>query len=241
ACLRGGGRRLVHFSSIDALRQEPLDRAVDEDRPLIDEGCSAAERARIAPYDLSKAQSEREVQSGIARGLDAVILRPTAVLGPYDFKPSYLGHALIQLAYGRIPALVRGGFDWVDARDVAAGALQAEASAPAGSRYLLGGHWHTIREVAGLVAKLTGQPAPLFTVPMGLADACAPLMLHLARFNGTQPIYTRVTLNALRSNRQVDHARALRELAYTARPLAESLRDTLSWFHEHGYLARALR
>lgn len=237
ACSRCGVQRLMHFSSIEALRQEPLNVALDENRPLIDEDRSPATVAHPSPYAISKAQGEREVLSGIARGLDAVIIRPTAMLGPNDFKPSYLGQALILLAHGRIPALVSGGFDWVDVRDVVAGALHAEQVAPSGERYMLSGNMHTIREVADLVAAFTGQAAPLFTVPMWLADAFAPFMLKLARFNGTQPIYTRVTLNALRGNCQVSYARAVDELGYTARPIIETVRDTLTWFQEHGYLS----
>ena len=238
ACLQRGVRRLVYFSSIEALRQEPLDQPLDENRPLVDENQSAAAMAHIPPYNLSKAQGEREVLAGIARGLEAVIIRPTAMLGPYDFKPSYLGQALIQLAYGKIPALVSGGFDWVDVRDVVAGAIHAEQIASAGECFMLSGHWHTIREVAELVAGFTNQSAPLFSVPIWLADAFAPLMLKLAHFNGTQPIYTRVMLNALRGNRQVSCARAKTELGYTTRPLIETMRDTLNWFSEHGYLVK---
>ncbi len=239
ACLHCGVRRLVHFSSIDALRQEPLDEPLDETRSLVDAGLSAADLEALAPYDLSKAQAEREVQIGIDRGLDAIILRPTAMLGPYDFKPGYVGQALIQLARGRIPALVTGGFDWVDVRDVVTGALRAEQVAPPGARYLLSGHWRSIREVAELVATVTGQATPRLTVPLWLADAFAPLMRLMARFNGRHPIYTRMTLRVLRSNRRVSHAHAARELDYTARPLAESVQDTLVWFEENGYLAEA--
>ena len=241
ACLRRDVRRLVHFSSIHALRQDPFDQPVDETCPLVDADPSAAARMHCSPYDLSKAQGEREVWAGVARGLDAVIIQPTAMLGPGDYKPSYLGKALIQLASGRIPALVPGGFDWVDVRDVVTGALSAEQAATAGTSYLLGGHWHTVREVASLVASVTGQSAPLFTVPLGLAEAFAPLMLALARLNGNPPIYSCVTLRALRSNRQVSHARAERDLGYTARPLAETVRDTINWFQENGYLQGKIR
>lgn len=237
ACLRCGVRRLVHFSSIEALRQEPLDEPVDETRPLVDAGLSEADLEALAPYDRSKAQGEREVRKAIVRGLDAVILYPTAMLGPCDFKPSFIGRALIQLARGKIPALVTGGFDFVDVRDAVAGAVQAEQTAPQGARYLLSGHWHTIREVAELVAGVTGQAAPRFTVPLGLAEAIAPLMPVLARFGNGRPIYTRLTLRVLQSNRQVSHDRAARELKYTARPLAASIRDALAWFEDKGYLA----
>jgi nucleoside-diphosphate-sugar epimerase len=229
-------RRLVYFSSIDALRLAPDDQPVDESRPLVGTGQSGDELARIAPYDRSKAQAEREVMAGFARGLDAVILRPTAMLGPYDYKPSYLGQALIQLAEGRIPALAKGGFDWVDVRDVVAAAIRAEQVASPGACFMLGGHWHTIREVATMVASFTNRAAPLLTIPMWLADAFAPVMLELARFNGAHPIYTRVTLDVLRSNQRVSSALAESKLGYITRPLSETVRDTLAWFQQHGSL-----
>ena len=40
-------------------------------------------------------------------------------------KPPPLGQAITRIAEGRLPALVSGGFDWVDARDVAWGAIEA--------------------------------------------------------------------------------------------------------------------
>ena len=232
ACLRGEVRRLVHFSSIEALSQAPLDEPLDESRALVD----GAGAGSISPYARSKARAEGEVQAGIARGLDAIILNPTAILGPYDFKPSYLGQALIQLARGRIPALVPGGFDWVDVRDVVAGAIRAEQEAPPGARYLLGGHWHTLHEVAELAASTAGRAAPRFTVPLALAGVAAPLMMRVALWTGTPPVYTRATLQLLAGNREVSHEKAARELGYTTRPLADSVADALAWFREHGYV-----
>lgn len=236
ACLRYGVKRLIHFSSIDALCQAPLDQPVDESRALLDTESTRTAADHIPPYDLAKAQGERVVMAGIEQGLNAVIIRPTAMLGPYDFKPSYLGQAIIKLANGRIPALVNSGFDWVDVRDVVAGAMRAEEAASAGECFMLSGTWHTIRELAEVVAGLTNQAAPIITVPMWLADAFAPAMMNLARFNGKEPIYTRVTLSALRGNRKVSSDRAKRELGYTTRPFRETVQDTLNWFRENNYL-----
>ena len=88
ACLRTGVRRLVHFSSIHALVQEPLSIPVDESRPLVGS-------RRYPPYDRSKAAAEIIVRRGIEQGLDAVIIYPTAIIGPYDYQPSYFGEALL--------------------------------------------------------------------------------------------------------------------------------------------------
>jgi dihydroflavonol-4-reductase len=231
ACLHCGVRRLVHFSSIHALEQEPMSVPVDEARPLV------ASR-RCPPYDRSKAAAESEVQRGIEMGLDAVIINPTAIIGPYDYEPSYFGRALLAMAQGRLPALVTGGFDWVDVRDVADGAILAEERAPSGTRYLLSGHWVSMCDLAAMVAKLIGRPAPRLVCPLWLARLGAPVVAAVSRLNGKQPLYTSVSMRALKSNRAISHERARRELGYKPRPFRETLIDTLRWFHENGQLER---
>ena len=230
ACLECGVRRLVHFSSIHALEQEPLDLPLDENRRRVS-------TLKYPPYDRSKALGEGEVLQGIARGLEAVILNPTGIIGPYDYYPSHFGKALLSVVAGRIPALVTGGFDWVDVRDVVQAALQAEQAAPNGASYILSGHWRSARQVGDLAASLTGNKAPRLTVPLSLAYLAAPLMARWAHLNGAEPIFTRVSLDALRSNRRISHARASRELGYRPRPFEETLADALKWFADNGYLS----
>jgi len=231
ACLRSGVRRLVHFSSIHALVQEPMSIPVDESRPLV-------ESRRYPPYDRSKAAAEIEVQRGVERGLDAVIINPTAIIGPYDYQPSYFGEALLSLAQRKLPALVTGGFDWVDVRDVVAGAIQAGEEASAGAKYLLSGHWVSMRDIAAMVAEITGVPATRLVLPLWMAHIGVPFIRAASRLNGRRPLYTGVSLRALESNRHISHERATRELGYQPRPFRETLVDTLRWFQENGQLVR---
>jgi dihydroflavonol-4-reductase len=226
ACLRCGVGKLVFFSSIHAYRQEPFDLPLDEDRPLLTDNC-------IPPYERSKAAAERIARQAPDRGLATVIVIPTAILGPYDFRPSYFGQALGLLARGRIPALVHGGYDWVDVRDVVEGAMQAERLGRSGSRYILSGHWHSLRDVARIAARVTGKSAPKFTVPIWLAQLFQPIMAELAQLHSSQPLYTKAMLHAMRSNRQISHARAARDLGYAPRPFEQTLKDTLDWFAEY--------
>jgi dihydroflavonol-4-reductase len=151
ACLGSGVRRLVHVSSIEALENEPLGQPVDESRPLIPSGTFARGNAgsvlgssasrRPSPYARSKAAGEQQVRLGIARGLDSVILYPTAIVGPHDYREGFPNAGLLAICEGRLWALVDGGFNWVDVRDVAEGALRAGEQAPSGARYILSGHW----------------------------------------------------------------------------------------------------
>jgi len=225
ACLQNNVRRLMYFGSIHAYDHTPFDHPMDEDRPLLAQD-------HHPPYEQSKALAEMEARRSLDRGLDTVILIPTAIAGPFDFRPSYFGQALQLLARGRIPALVRGGYDWVDVRDVVDGAIKAEQLAPRGGRYILSGHWHSVKEVAQFTSEVTGIPAPRFTVPIWLAELAQPIMAMLAQVNGSQPIYTRPMLNAMKSNHNISHARAAHDLGYLPRPFQQTIADTLNWFKE---------
>ena len=202
ACRACGVRRLVYFSSIHTRQQAPLDQPLDEVRPLLDD-------PDAPPYERSKAAAELEVRRAVDEGMDVVTIIPTAIIGPYDYKPSYIGKALLLLARGRLPALVSGGYDWVDVRDVVQGAMQAARLAPAGASYILSGHWRSIPEVARQVDAITGRRTPRPVVPLGLASLAEPLMRHMGRLNGSEPLYTRAMLTALQSNHLVSHARAI--------------------------------
>jgi dihydroflavonol-4-reductase len=232
ACLHCGVRRLVHFSSIHAIMQEPLNMPIDESRPLADCG---------PPYDRSKAAGEREVIRGIEKGLDAIIINPTAVIGINDYRPSHFGEVLLFLANRKLPILVTGGFDWVDVRDVVEGAMRAEERAPTGAKYLLSGHWVSLCDTADLVGKITGAPAPGLVSPMWLARFGAPFVTAYDRLTGRRPLYTSVSLRAMRSNRNISHQKASLELGYSPRPFEETIVDTLRWFEKEGKLEKPLK
>jgi dihydroflavonol-4-reductase len=223
ACLKCSVKRLVYYGSVHSRRPDPFDQPLDEDRSLVTD-------ESLPPYDRSKALAEVEVHHGIERGLDAVIILPSAILGPYDFRPSYIGEALQLMRRGGLPILPTGGYNWVDARDVSAGAIRAAEVARPGSCYILSGHWLSIHEVAVRAAQISGSRAPRLIVPLWLVGLGLPLMEKLATLRGSQPLYTKAMLSALRSNRLITHARATRDLGYSPRPFLETLTDSLHWF-----------
>jgi len=231
ACREAGVGTLVHFSSIHALDQEPLDQPVTEDNPLADD-----RDAHVADYDQSKARADRLVRDIDCATLATRIIYPTAVFGPNDFKLSLFGQVIGKLARGELPALVAGGFDWVDARDVAWGAAEAAEKGADGDRFMLSGHYLGMPEVAAVIAELSGVRAPKFACPLWLAGLFAPLMTGWAMVSGETPLYTRDSLAALKANKVMSHAKASRELAYSPRPFRESMADTLSfYYHQKQY------
>jgi dihydroflavonol-4-reductase len=229
ACIENHVQRLVHFSSVHAMVPALSGN-------LVDETCSLMQTSDWPPYGFSKAAGEKEVEIGLQQGLDAVIIRPTSVLGPYDFQPSFFGEVLMLLACGKLPGMVDGGFDWVDVRDVVEGAILAAQHALAGSDYLLSGHWASLREIADITESLTGKSAPRFNCPLWLAGIGAPFVTTYDRLRGRRPLYTSFSIKTLKSSPRVSHEKATRELGYQPRPLDRSIADTLEWFHQAGKL-----
>ncbi len=229
ACRACHVQRLVHFSSIHALEQKPLDLPLDERRALV------TSRPGIPLYNRSKAAGERLVRQAAAEGLEAVILYPTGILGPYDFAPSHFGEVLLALARGSMPALVRAGFDWVDVRDVARGALLAEEKASLSGRYLLSGHWVPLTGLAQTVAQYTGVQRPRLVFPLGLAELGTPFAA-LARSSRKRPLYTSASIQSLKNNHYISHACATEQLGYEPRPFEETVQDALQWFECAGML-----
>jgi dihydroflavonol-4-reductase len=227
ACLDAGVRRLVHFSSIHAFEQLPLDRPLDETR--------GAPVAGAPIYDRTKAAGEREILAAVDRGLDAVIVNPTSVIGRYDFKPGPMGDVLLRLGLGKMPALVPPGFDFVDVRDIAAGAIAAEERGRKGEKYLLPGHYATFPALAKLMEKASGRRAPRLVTPIWLARVGAPFLGAWCKVTGGRPLYTSESLDILtRSHPNIRGDKAVRELGYTVRPLEETVRDSWDWFRSAG-------
>ncbi len=220
--LRAGVRRLVHVSSFRAFEPGADHAVLDEGRAPVGSGGSA--------YDRSKAAAEAEIMAGVRAGLDAVIVNPTGIIGPYDFAPSRMGNFFRALTKGRMPALVEGGCNWVDVRDVAHGMIRAERHGRPGQRYLLGGTWASTRELAVCVAAQTGRAAPRLDVPLRVAGAVAPLVAFGASLLGAEPAFTQESLCSLSEHRVVSTARAREELGFQPRSLWQTISAILAWF-----------
>jgi len=241
AAKRANVRRMVHCCSVHVFEPEPFDRPTDEARPRVQRGEAPA-------YDVSKAEGEAVVREAVAQGLDAVIVHPSGVMGPYDFKPSRMGHVLLKLYRRRLPALLAGGFDWVDARDVSAGMIAAAERGRTGESYLLTGHYRTVAQVADAAASVTGVPRPRLVCPKWVAQVGAPFMdLAAWAMRGGEPLYTSESLMPLELRMAYDRSKAAKELGYAPRAFEETVRDAYAWLLGQGVIeaktdaARALR
>jgi dihydroflavonol-4-reductase len=225
-------QRFIHFSSIHALVHEPYDQVLDEQRGLVTDDPIL--------YNRSKAISEQLVLKACQEGMDALVINPTSVIGPDDFRPSLLGQAVRMIYNNKLPALIPGGYDWVDVRDVVKGTVSALEKGRKGERYLLSGHYRELKDLAGAINHIKGQETVPVMLPSWLALLGVPLLQAHAALRKTEPLYTRESVLILRkAHKHISCEKAGRELDYHPRSFEETIRDTVGWFREHQMVHRS--
>jgi dihydroflavonol-4-reductase len=237
ACLESGVGRLVYTSSIHAIQEPPEGIFINETFPVDPEHV-------LGPYARSKARATLEVRKAVERGLDAVIVHPTGVIGPFDFKISEMGQLVLDFIRGKLKAYMDGAYDFADVRDVARGLMLAGKKGRKGESYILSGERVSIKQIMEVLEETSGIRAPSFKVPAWLARAAGRLAPIYYRMIGSKPLFTDYSVDVLRSNSWVSSEKARVELGYVARSVRESMGDSVAWFLQNltpAQLAPAVR
>jgi dihydroflavonol-4-reductase len=229
ACREAGVRRLVYCSSIHAF-------AVPTGGGCLTEESAVDPSRATGAYDRSKAEATLAVREAIEQGLDAVMVFPTGIIGPYDFRPSHTGELIIQCARGQLKAYVEGAYNFVDVRDVAAGMSAAAAKGAAGEGYILAGHNVSVPELLRTIEVITGTPAPRLRMPFRLVRAVSFLIPVYYWVTRQKPLFTTYSLDVISSGCTMSNDKAERELGYRPRPFVQTIEDSVGWFREQRML-----
>ncbi len=221
--------RLVHTASVAALGHPEGGEVADEETEF-------NWQAIGIPYMATKNKGQRIVLGNAEKGmLDAVVVNPSTLLGPGD-KNKNGGQFIRTMLKGHLPGVPGGGQNFGDVRDAARGHILAYEKGHSGENYILGGENLSWRAFYDLVEDVTGHPAPKRTIPYPLAYAGAWWAEVRARFTNRPAFPTRKAVKAAYMDLHYSSAKARKELGYTTRPLDASIRDTVRWYREHGYL-----
>ena len=221
ACLTYPVKRLVYVSSVHALPEKDRFHLLREVKRFSPESV-------VGGYAKTKAEATQAVLDAVSDGLDAVIVLPSGILGPYDTAQNHLVQLVSDYIHGRLPACVRGGYDFVDVRDVAHGCLSALEDGKTGECYILSNRHYEIKEILRMIRFLQGgRRVP--SLPLWMAKIATPFIEMWAKRHHRRPLYTRYSLYTLHSNDKFSHDKATRELGYSPRDLYQTLADTLAW------------
>lgn len=229
AAKQAGVKRFIHISSIHAYDQLNGEGELNEESRY----CSK----KVPRYDQSKRDAQKFVLQQSDDQMEVVVLNPTAVVGPFDINPSLIGRAILDIYTGKIPILIRGGFDFVDVRDVASGIVTAIDNGRSGNSYLLSGKWHSLGELHNIIMSIKGDQRKIPVLPAWGGYLGLPFIQILSAINRKEPLYTKESILAMtRGNKKISCLKAVNELGYSSRPLRETIADSITWFKQAGYL-----
>lgn len=219
--------KLIYVSSVHAITEKQNNEAMSEINnfePGLVCGMYAKTKAETGNYVLKMVRE---------RKLNACIVHPSGIIGPNDYGNSHLTQLVIDVANGRLRACVKGGYDFVDVRDAAVGAVSACYKGKAGECYILSNKYIEIKELLDIVSEAIGKDKIKYVLPSWLAKLTAPLSEIYYSILKQPPLYTKYSLFTLTSNSNFSNRKAKKELDYENRDIRETIKDTVKWLKEN--------
>jgi dihydroflavonol-4-reductase len=219
---KAGVKRLVYTSSIHALSRDCTGK-IDERVPF-DQFNPAGE------YDRTKAEASLAVLEAVKGGLDAVIVCPTGVIGPHDYRGSEMGELLRDFMRRKPHLMIEGAYDFVDVRDAARGHILACEHGRRGQVYILSGSQIKIFQLKQMVQQVLGWTSSTIFIPNWLAKFSVNFTPLYYRLTRQTPKFTGYSIETVQGNSDISCRKARRELGYSPRSMAATVADTVTWW-----------
>ena len=226
AALKAGARRFIHTSSNSAFGIQ---------NGIIDEMTPQRGDVSWINYQRSKFLSECEVRAGILKGLDAVILNPASIIGPY-ITGGYR-RLFKSVSSGTLPGVPPGALSFCHSREVANAHVAAFERGRNGENYLLGGADASLMQLVQIIGELAGKPVPGKIIPAWILQAMGRVADWASCVTGRPPLLTPESVRMVTRDMFCDCSKAKRELGYQSVTLREMVKDCYKWLRQEGLLA----
>ncbi len=222
-------KRFVYVGTANVFGFGTREQPGDETTPFAGQGYGS-------DYIDSKRAATQTVQQAVCeRGLPAVLVHPTFMLGPLDAKPTS-GRMLIELFRGKVIGYPVGGKNFVHVRDVAVATVNALTQGRIGESYILGNENMSYQESFQLIASTLGVTPPRLPIPPGLARLYGFLCDTWARVTGQPGQLNSAMIAVANDGHYFSSQKAITELALPQTPIAEAIREAFDWFKKNEYV-----
>jgi len=220
-CMKYNVKRMIYVSSVHAIPEV-------EGMGIISEVTSFSKDWVEGAYARTKAEASQAVVDAVKEGLDAVLVHPSGILGPYDEGNNHMVQLIKSYISGKLPAGITGGYDFVDVRDVAKGCIAAVDLGDKGECYILSNRYVPVKDMLEYMRIATNGKRKM-CLPLSLAACAAPVSEWIGKVTKTRPLFTVYSLHTMRSNSRFSHDKATMQLAYSPRDMKVTVADTISW------------
>lgn len=218
--------KLVYVSSVHAIPEKP-------------KGTEITEEAVFSPqlvhgdYAKSKAIATNLVFEAANRGLNASVVFPSGIIGPGDIGKGSITNMLLSFLAGKLPLAVKGGYDFVDVRDVAAGIVSCAEKGQPGRGYILSGQYASVRDILEAAKEALQIKRTISFLPIAFAKMIAPIYEKWSIKKRHPPFFTPYAVAVLDSNSLFSREAAEAAFGYAPRSLKSSIRDTVLWLNKN--------
>ena len=197
--------KLIYISSVHAIPEK-------ENNDLIEEITDFNPDEVHGLYAKTKTEAAKYVMNAVKnKNLNACIIHPSGIIGPYDYGNSHLTELVREVSNGKLFATVKGGYDFVDVRDVAAAIITASKKDNKGECYILSNRYITIKELSDLICDVQGIKKIKIVLPICLAKIIAPFFEAYYNLKKQTPLFTKYSLYTLSSNSNFSNKKAKEE------------------------------
>jgi len=178
-------------------------------------------------YLTTKAEAEDEVRAAISRGLDAVMVNPCNIIGPYDTHNWSRLFKMVQ--DNSLPGVPPGAGSFCHARDVARAHISAYEKGRTGENYILNGTNASHLEVIQMVAKKLDRKAPKKATPAFILHVMGALSQWTSNITRREPDLTPEAAKIICAFQKIETDKAAKEFGYVSASLDTMLDDCIAW------------
>lgn len=215
ACLENKIKKLCHVSSNAALGAYDGELMVNETHEWDEEGYRS-------PYGTSKYLSEKEVWKGISKGLNAVIVNPTIILGPGDWSRG--SSRFFQQVYGGMLFYTSGTNGYIDVNDLVKAMIALTKSKISGERFIISAENLTYDQFFTMVARSLKVKKPVIKVPRVFSYIAIPAVSLLEMLTKGKSGLTKEMIKVAWSRITYDNSKIIRSTGISFIPIERSVK-----------------
>lgn len=224
ACVENKVKKLIYLSTVHIIDPK-------EEGDILVEPTVFDKNKVVGNYAKTKLEATKYIFDACKyKGLNATVLYPSGVLGPYDYKISELGQVILDYMNHKLIAYVKGGYNFVDVRDVVDATINAIEKGRSGEGYIVSGRAVDLKELLTIINKHLGRKKLPPKIALWFVRMFAGLSNLYYRLRKKKPIFSKYSLYTLNVNHNFSNEKAKEELDFKPRDIVESVNDSVDWF-----------
>lgn len=230
AVLSQGNKRMVYVSTANTFAPGSKENPGSESSPF-------SLKKFNSGYINSKYIAQQHVLANVARhGLNAVIVNPTFIIGPFDRKPSS-GKLILHALKRGIQWCPPGGKNFVHAFSVAQGIAAAYMHGTAGECYLLAGENLSYEQFFDKIERIMNRSSFRIKIPKGLLLAAGSVGQAWNSISGAKLALNKENAGLIAMDNYYSGDKANEQFNLNARPVEDAIAEAIAWFKKEKYIS----